>query len=187
MACHASDAASSVREMLEFDEVCRIAHEFAKKDGHTLVVVTADHATGGLAITEKVRDRVKLFERVKVSAEHLDQMIKQNPRAAAPEVVAREVIKEQTGVDDVTDDEIKAYFALKGPYDPPAMLGEIVSKRLGVTFIPLDYRLVKPNETHGHDGAMVPVYAAGAGAGQFNGTLENTDIPKRIRQIAGYR
>jgi len=187
MACHASDAASCVKEMLEFDEVCRLAREFAAKDGRTLVVVTADHATGALAITEKVRDRAKLFDRVKTSAEKLHDLIRQSPRAASPEQVARDVIKEHTGVDDVTDGELKAYFALKGPYDPGARLGEIVSKRLGVTFIPLDYRLEKPNETHGHDGAMVPIYAFGPGAARFGGTLDNTDIPKRIREIAGYK
>jgi alkaline phosphatase len=187
MACHASDAASCVKEMLEFDEVCRLVREFAAKDGKTLVVVTADHATGALAITEKVRDRVKLFDRVRVSAEKLHDVIRQSPRAASPEQVARDLIKEHTGVDDVTDDELKSYFALKRPYDPGAKLGEIVSKRLGVTFIPLDYRLEKPNETHGHDGAMVPIYAFGPGAACFGGTLDNTDIPKRIREIAGYK
>lgn len=187
MACHANDAASSVHETIDFDEAIRAALDFARQDGRTLVLLTADHATGGLAITEKVRERGRNFAKVKASAERMDKLIKQSPQATAPEQIARAVLKEQAGVEDATADELKDYFAAKGPYDPAALLGEIVSKRLGVTFVPMEYRLTKPNETHGHDGAMVSVYAFGPGAGRFAGTMDNTDIPKRIRQLAGYR
>jgi len=37
-------------EMIDFDKAIGVALEFAKKDGNTLVIVTADHETGGLAI-----------------------------------------------------------------------------------------------------------------------------------------
>lgn len=39
-----------VREMLAFDEAVKTGLDFALQDRHTLVVVTADHETGGLAI-----------------------------------------------------------------------------------------------------------------------------------------
>lgn len=39
-----------VDEVLDFDEAVGIALDFAKKDGNTLVVVTADHETGGVTI-----------------------------------------------------------------------------------------------------------------------------------------
>ena len=38
-------------ETVDFDDAIGKALEFAKKDGHTLVIVTADHETGGLAMT----------------------------------------------------------------------------------------------------------------------------------------
>ncbi|RMD71272.1 MAG: alkaline phosphatase [Bacteroidetes bacterium] len=47
---HALDGEYIVSEMIEFDEAVGRAIEFAKKDGHTLVVVTADHETGGFSI-----------------------------------------------------------------------------------------------------------------------------------------
>ena len=47
---HANNADYVIDELLEFDEVIGYALDFAKKDGETLVVVTADHETGGLAI-----------------------------------------------------------------------------------------------------------------------------------------
>jgi alkaline phosphatase len=40
-----------VEEMLDFDKAIGRALDFASKDGKTLVVVTADHETGGLSIT----------------------------------------------------------------------------------------------------------------------------------------
>ena len=41
-----------VTEMLDFDKAVGAALEFAAKDGETLVIVTADHETGGMAITD---------------------------------------------------------------------------------------------------------------------------------------
>jgi alkaline phosphatase len=40
-----------VEDMLDFDQVVGQALEFAAKDKETLVVVTADHETGGMALT----------------------------------------------------------------------------------------------------------------------------------------
>lgn len=40
-----------VDEVLDFDQAVGAALDFAKKDGHTLVVITADHETGGVTIT----------------------------------------------------------------------------------------------------------------------------------------
>jgi alkaline phosphatase len=34
------------------DEAVRVAMEFASKDGETLIVVTADHETGGLTLVD---------------------------------------------------------------------------------------------------------------------------------------
>lgn len=41
-----------IRGMDEFDEAVRVALEFARADGNTLVVVTADHETGGMNLAE---------------------------------------------------------------------------------------------------------------------------------------
>jgi len=47
---HANDANYVVNELLEFEQQIDAVMDFAKKDGNTLVVVTADHETGGFAI-----------------------------------------------------------------------------------------------------------------------------------------
>ncbi len=48
---HDNDLQYIISEVIDFDEAVGRALEFAKADGHTLVVVTADHETGGLTHT----------------------------------------------------------------------------------------------------------------------------------------
>lgn len=47
---HANNAEYVISELLEFDNTIGEALRFAKEDGETLVLVTADHETGGMAI-----------------------------------------------------------------------------------------------------------------------------------------
>jgi len=47
---HANDANCIITEMIEFDNVIGQVLDYAEKDGNTLVIVTADHETGGFAI-----------------------------------------------------------------------------------------------------------------------------------------
>jgi alkaline phosphatase len=47
---HDNDAAYTVAEMLDFDAAIGRVMAWAEQDGRTLVVVTGDHETGGLAI-----------------------------------------------------------------------------------------------------------------------------------------
>jgi alkaline phosphatase len=49
-ACHDNDAANCIWQTLHFDQAVKAAIDFALADGRTLVVVTADHETGGLTI-----------------------------------------------------------------------------------------------------------------------------------------
>ena len=49
---HRHDAAAVIRRVLGFDAAVKEALTFAAKDGHTLVIVTADHETGGLVVLD---------------------------------------------------------------------------------------------------------------------------------------
>ena len=49
---HANDLPFVVTEQLDFDRVIGEALQFADKDGETLVIVTADHETGGLSLLD---------------------------------------------------------------------------------------------------------------------------------------
>lgn len=49
---HANDLQYVTEEVIDFDKAIKAALDFADKNGETLVVVTADHETGGLTIAE---------------------------------------------------------------------------------------------------------------------------------------
>lgn len=51
-ACHDNDSATMVDEMRDFNDMLNVVLDFAEKDQNTLVVVTADHETGGLSIID---------------------------------------------------------------------------------------------------------------------------------------
>ena len=55
---HSNDADYLISELIDFDDAVGKALDFAEKDGNTLVIVTADHETGGftLASTQKKKE-----------------------------------------------------------------------------------------------------------------------------------
>ena len=48
---HANEAEYIIKEVIDFDKIIGEALDFAKKDKNTLVIVTADHETGGFALS----------------------------------------------------------------------------------------------------------------------------------------
>ncbi len=57
---HANLGDFVVEELLDFDETIGRVLDFARRDGNTLVVVTADHETGGFAINTQEEDNKDL-------------------------------------------------------------------------------------------------------------------------------
>ena len=56
--CHRNKVGHMCEELFDFDKVIGAVLEWAERDGHTLVVVTADHNTGGLTLLKgSIEDR----------------------------------------------------------------------------------------------------------------------------------
>jgi alkaline phosphatase len=49
---HANDTQYIINEMIDFDKAIGAAFDFADKDGNTLVIITADHETGGFSLID---------------------------------------------------------------------------------------------------------------------------------------
>ena len=49
-ACHNNDSLYLMAEMADFEDMLNAVLDFAERDGQTLVIVTADHETGGLTL-----------------------------------------------------------------------------------------------------------------------------------------
>lgn len=48
---HGNDTEAVVNEMLDFDRAIKVAFDYADQEPNTLVVITSDHETGGMALT----------------------------------------------------------------------------------------------------------------------------------------
>jgi alkaline phosphatase len=64
-ACHANDAATSIMDTLAFDQSIRVALDFAAAHpAETLIVVTGDHETGGMALGFAGTEYASFFEKI---------------------------------------------------------------------------------------------------------------------------
>lgn len=200
-ACHANDAATVVREVLDLDSAVQVAFDFYKKHPkETLIVVTADHETGGLGLGSGPYEL------------HLDRLRHQAISADAYSqhlsALCREKAESLTWADIEAD--LKAHW---GFWDKVA-LSERQTERLKkaavevltqTTAEEVKSMYAKVNnladaarrtlaecalvgwQSGGHSNAAVPVMAIGAGSELFNGWMENTDVPQRIAKAAGWK
>lgn len=76
-ACHGNDAATVFNEVKDMDDAIKVAYEFYKKHPkETLIVVTADHETGGIVLgTGKYALNLKALQYQKHSADGLSRRI----------------------------------------------------------------------------------------------------------------
>jgi alkaline phosphatase len=108
-ASHRNDAAGTIRDTLAFDEAVGVALEFQQKNPDTLLIVTADHETGGMAIIGNSQESKELagidlgaIRKVRASFEVVADALGTKP---TPERV-REVVKTYLAIE-ITEDEAK--------------------------------------------------------------------------------
>ncbi|ALM76338.1 alkaline phosphatase [Thermococcus barophilus] len=168
-ASHGNDIAAALAETKELDDVVGYVLEYAKKRGDTLVIVTGDHETGGLAVGinyGKVVDVDKILS-IKKSASFMAAEIKKGGDI-------KEVVKKYTGIE-LTDDEVE-YIKQMDQENPifgmSNAIGEIISKKVGVTFA-----------SHKHTGELIPLLAYGPGADNFVGFHHHIQTSKLIAKL----
>ncbi len=174
-ASHANDAASVVADTKAFDEAIAMALDFAQEKGETLVIVTADHKTGGLSIGRGNTQWCKpeLLNNVKASAGRLVTLLKQDTSPLA----IRQVFQDYAGITDLTEEEIAGIqtgLAASEENDITDPVVEVINSRANIGWT-----------THEHDGTAVPIFAYGPGAELFGGFIDNTDVAKAIHELLG--
>lgn len=170
---HANDLPTLVQEALDFDAAFKTAIEFAKKNGNTSVVVTADHETGGLSLSRDniYEINIDLWDKQKHSSESLAADLE---AAQTPEEI-RSIVAANTWITDLTDEEIKQIMAGDGSsYKREGAYNAVISKRLLVGW-----------SGHGHSAVDVGVWAYGPIADKVKGQVDNTQIAKAGAGILG--
>jgi len=74
-AAHKNKQDFILNEMIDFDNAVGVGIEFAKNDSQTLVLVTADHETGGFAIHSGSVDEKRISDSVFTTSEQTAAMV----------------------------------------------------------------------------------------------------------------
>ncbi|EJE4093542.1 alkaline phosphatase [Enterococcus faecalis] len=163
---HSNDIVGAMSEMQDFEAAFEKAIDFAKKDGETLVVTTADHSTGGLSLGKG--DQYNwLTEPLHAAKRTPDFMAEEIIKNGNVEKTVTEYIDFQ-----LSEAELKAVKTAAESKDV-----EKIAQALRKIF---DERSNTGWTTGGHTGEDVNVYAYGPQAEAFSGQIDNTDQAKII-------
>lgn len=193
-AAHVQDAAAVFNEVIDFDKNIGLVYDFYQKHpDETLIIVTADHETGGMGLGVKNTTLdLQVLKNQRVSVNKLTTIIRnlreeKGANTTWDDVVS--ILKANLGFWDsveispsdekllkgcytntFTDKEVKGVVTLYAKNDPLAVLAvEIINRIAQVGWT-----------TSSHTAAPVPVYAIGKGSENFTGRLDNTEVQKRI-------
>ncbi len=199
-ACHGNDPATAFEEVIDMDNAIKVAYEFYKKHPkETLIVVTADHETGGIGLgTSKYELHLKSLMNQKQSQDLLSRSITDLRKMR--KVINWEEIKDFLGEKmgfwkelPVTWEQEKM---LRDAYEESFVNKHVVfeeslyakTEPLAVAAKTVMSQIAMVGWTSGnHTAGYVPVFAVGAGSKLFMGKMDNTEIPKRIAKAAGYK
>lgn len=193
-ACHGRDGGTAIREVIDMDNALGLAYMFYKQHpDETLIVVTADHETGGMALGNShytLNLQALQYQRCSewVLSDKLSALQQQEGKSLRWEQV-KQLLSENLGlytqvpVSKKDDKALKAAFrnikrhhsTVKTLYKDVNYLGdkanEILNRSANVGWT-----------SYSHTAAAVPVFAIGAGAERFTGWHDNTEIAPLIYQ-----
>lgn len=198
---HANDAATNFREVIDLDEAIKVAYEFySQHPDETLIVVTADHETGGIAIGNGSYNlNLQALKSQKMSEGEFTLHInglRAKYKNQVPWEVIQQALKENFGFWDSVKLNEKQEARLKAVYE----------KSFGNQPVNLEKTLYSQDEpisseakrilnsianvgwvSGGHSAGYVPVYAIGTNAHLFQERIDNTEIPVKIAEAAGFK
>jgi len=162
---HANDAAQTLEEMKAFDEAVAAAQAFAKADGHTLVIVTADHECAGFNIIEKgtFTNAEATTPPANVdSGNTANNSVPSRAKGGSKDATRSSGIINGAGSADPNN---FAPATFRTPDDPASVQDGSPEASLWLTYL-----------SGNHTGADVPVFAYGPGSGKLAGSIDNTDL-----------
>jgi alkaline phosphatase len=212
-ACHANDAKAAIGDMLDFDSAIGEALEFyAQHPNETLIIVTGDHETGGMAIghaTTKYRAYYPELVKQTHSYQYFDQTLWAPHEAANETTVCANVSASDNLANDATVvgwmlTEFGLDYAALNPFQKQK-LEDAYDKSMCETndnltdentYLYGGYNAITVTMTHilnerasigwtsySHTGVPTPVFAKGRVAQTFAGFYDSTDIAKRLAKV----
>ncbi len=188
-ACHAHDPKAAIMDTIAFDNAIKVALEFQKKHPDTLIIVTADHETGGMSIgrgTEYYAN-ISALKNIDTSIAFMSKEIMKNPNRD----YVLNLIKKYWHTN-LTENEKKLLFEypLTSKINDPNILNNYPNINhyvycwAGFALSKIESERARIGWTSfAHTAVPVLVYAKGPGEELFEGFYDNTDVPKKIEKI----
>ena len=200
-ACHANDAATVFNEVKDMDDAIKVAYEFYKKHPkETLIVVTADHETGGIVLgTGRYELNLKALQYQKHSADGLSKQISELRKSKGNKVTwedMKEFLGNEMGFWKQFPISWEQEKKLRDEFEQSFVRNKVVfAESMYSKSEPMAARAKEVMDqismvgwvSGGHSAGYVPVFAIGAGSQLFGEKIDNTEIPKRIAKAAGYK
>ncbi|WP_409422317.1 alkaline phosphatase [Pseudaeromonas sp. ZJS20] len=187
---HAHDVTGNIDDTLALDSAIQQALAFYRQHPkETLLVVAADHETGGMGLGFGKNYFLKLDQLagVKKSIEDETQKVYTGDRTAFYQWLTQDY-----GLSHLTDAEkqqidkaLDVADSLKGAesgadwggYDPAAIaVAHVISERANIYWT-----------TYAHTGVQVPLSAIGEDAARFGGFKDNTEVAKTMAQVLNFK
>ncbi|MDR3251361.1 MAG: alkaline phosphatase [Tannerella sp.] len=195
---HANDAAAAILEVIDMDEAIKVAFEFYRKHPkETLIVITADHETGGMT-PGRGSQNLSYLKYQKKSKDGLSAMVNELVRVKEGKVSWEDIkslLTETMGFwrevpiswenEKILRDAYESTLARRNNVRESNLYSEnplIVAKAIQI----INDMARLGWATTSHSGGYVPVFAIGAGQELFTRKMDNTDIPKNIIKAARY-
>ena len=184
-AAHMNDIGALIWDGLAFDEAVRVAYNFQKTNSETLLVITADHETGGLAIlpyssTGREYEGINLeaISKIKGSSERRNKEMGEDP---SPEKI-REIMKKYYDID-LTEEQVKVIREnLPKQLDPRHFY---YGRNSAIAFVLRTYHRVGWT-TDSHSGNPLFLWGVGPGSERIKGWRHNTDVFSIMKEAYGF-
>ena len=198
---NSNDAATAVHEVIDFAESVELALAFYRQHpNETLIVITADHETGGLTMgSGQYAMKPEVLASQKISKEALAAKIADLRRSKKDNVSwndIKELFKAELGFWDTIPVSKRQEMIFTDVYkttilDNSATMDEnLYSRNDMLTKAAIDFVNKSAMTTFSfgsHSGAPVPVFAIGAKADSFKDCRDNTDLPKTILKVTRWK
>lgn len=199
---HSNDVTTAMAEVEEFANAMAIVEQFVKDNSDALMLVTADHNTGGLSVAAngKYIWRPEIIRKITGSPNTLSKMVLNNniwQKELESALSFQLTDKEKTLLESIktrklqplqkttennkktdakTPAELKAEHLARINSDLKSNLRSIIDLRSNTGWT-----------SSGHTGVDVQIFAAGAKKELFSGHLDNTEIAKKlIKQLQNH-
>jgi alkaline phosphatase len=179
-AAHRNDAAATIRDTLAFDEAVGVALDFQRRNPDILLIVTADHETGGMAVIGHSKDSKEYIgidlAAIQKATASFEVMLNELGKNPSPEKI-REAVKRNLAIE-ITEDEAKLVSEDIIPKMDPKNYSYATLHTLAFVLRPY-LRVGWASQTH----TASPLFAFGSGPGseELIGFRHNTELFRIMR------